>query len=80
MRKFLSIKEVLGRPKSDNFIVNTERCFKCVYCWNSTLQNKTTKDEQKAEDKMFEVSEVYLQAPPIRGSIRLCRLRKVKYF
>ena len=30
MRKFLSIKEVLGRPKSDNFIANTERCFKCV--------------------------------------------------
>ena len=49
-----------------------------VYCRNSTLQEK--KDEEQAEDEMIEVSEVYLQAAPSRGSIRLYRLRKVKHF
>ena len=79
MRRFLGIKKVLGRPEPDNFIVHWKMFQMCgVYCRNSTLQEK--KDEEQAEDEVIEVSEVYLQAAPSRGSIRLYRLRKVKHF
>ena len=30
MRRFLGIKEVLGRPEPENLIANTGRYFKCV--------------------------------------------------
>ena len=51
-----------------------------IYCWNSTLQNKTKQDKQQAEDEMLKVSEVYLQAAPSQDSNGLWKLRKVKQF
>lgn len=41
---------------------------------------KFKKSEEQAEDEMLKMFEVYLQAVPSRGSIRLCRLQKGKHF
>ena len=46
-RRFLAIKEILGRPQPDNFIANTEKCFKCVESIVGTKLNLNYKIKQK---------------------------------
>ena len=72
----------MGRPEPDNFITNSGRCFKDLESIVETTHYKIKqkKSEQQTEEKMLEVTEVYLEAAPSQDSICLWIPQKVKDF